>query len=365
VNSPYSPLKVFHHRDKIDVLKSGGQPLPTHVEVIPSDLCNHNCGFCSYRAEGYSSNQLFGVIRDDGTKNNNPNRMISYGKMREIIEDCAIMGVKSIQVTGGGEPTVHPQHGQIFKDILSQGMELALVTNGGKLSDDVIETLTRANWVRISIDAGLASTYASVREISESAFARTWANVRKLVEANKRNHSKCRIGIGFVVTKENWKEVTLATKLARDAGVNNIRISAFFQNDGAKYYESFHEEAVEECRKAAEMSWPGFSVFNNFGDRVEDLREESPDYSFCGYQHFTTYIGADLNVYRCCVLAYNERGIVGSIKDQRFAELWASEAKKQNFSEFDARGCERCMFNNRNRTILYAIESNPADVNFV
>ncbi len=44
---------------------------------------------------------------------------------------------------------------------------------------------------------------------------------------------------------------------------------------------------------------------------------------------------------------------------------WESEEKKQNFSCFDARSCERCMFNNKNKIILYAIDSDPQHVNFV
>lgn len=337
MNSPYSPLKVFHHQDRLDALRRGEQPIPTQVQLIISDLCNHNCSFCAYRQDGYSSNQLFSVLRPDGTKNNNPNRMIAYDKVCEILDDCRDMGVQAVQITGGGEPTVHPQHEQIFRGVLDRGLELALVTNGARLTDSTMEVLAHAAWVRVSIDAGTAATYSSVREISPIAFDRTWANVRKLVNTRRRLNGKCRIGIGFVVTRENWQEVTAAAALARDAGVNNIRLSAFFQNDGAEYYKSFFDQAADECRRAEELSTPAFTVFNNFGERLHDLAEESPDYSFCGYQHFTTYIGADLNVYRCCVLAYNDQGKVGSLKNQRFADLWNSQAKQENFAHFDAR----------------------------
>jgi hypothetical protein len=77
------------------------------------------------------------------------------------------------------------------------------------------------------------------------------------------------------------------------------------------------------------------------------------------------FLGADQNVYRCCVLAFNERGKVGSIKGQRFRDLWESQAKRDDYAAFDARGCERCMFNQKNRTIGYALAESPAHVNFV
>ncbi len=102
-----------------------------------------------------------------------------------------------------------------------------------------------------------------------------------------------------------------------------------------------------------------------FGDRVQDLVAKSPDYEFCGYQHFCSYIGGDLNVYRCCNTAYNKLGLVGSLKEQSFKEFWESNKKKEKYSNFKASSCSRCQFNNRNELILYALDSNPTHVNFV
>jgi wyosine [tRNA(Phe)-imidazoG37] synthetase (radical SAM superfamily) len=128
--SPYSPLKVFHHTDRLRVLREGGQPEPTQVQLIISDLCNHSCKFCSYRWDKYTSNQLFREILPDGSVNNNPKRMVSYEKAVEILDDCVEMGVKAVQVTGGGEPTVHPRHLDVFRAVLDRGLDLAMVSNG-------------------------------------------------------------------------------------------------------------------------------------------------------------------------------------------------------------------------------------------
>ena len=76
-------------------------------------------------------------------------------------------------------------------------------------------------------------------------------------------------------------------------------------------------------------------------------------------------IGADLNVYRCCVLAYNNRGLLGSIANQTFSELWWSEQVANMLNDFDATGCPRCMFNKKNETIRYALNPNPEHVNFL
>ena len=362
--SEYSSLKVFHHQDKLQQLREGKQIIPAQVQIFISDLCNENCSFCAFRNPDYFTSQLF-PIEVGGRKNYNPMRMIPYRKILEILDDCKEMGVKALQYSGGGEPTVHPEVVSIFDYTLEKGLDLALVSNG-ILLHKLLGQLVYAKWVRVSIDAGKAETYAKMRSVSIQVYDRVWENIEKLVNAKESKGSKdLVIGIGFVITKENWSEVLSCAQKAKKSGLNNIRISGVFQSEDEKYFEPFYGQAVELCRAAKELETASFRVFNMFGDRVQDLREHSPDYSFCGYQQFNTLIGGDQNVYRCCTTAYNPRGLIGSIKEQRFKDLWLSQAKQDDFDEFDAKGCPRCMFNSKNRTIVYALEKNPIHVNFI
>ena len=133
-----------------------------------------------------------------------------------------------------------------------------------------------------------------------------------------------------------------------------------FSKDDEHPYDSIYQECVTICQEAETMAGDGFSVINRFGDRVDDLRLHSPDYETCGYQHYTTYIGGDMNVYRCCNTAYNTRGLLGSVKDQRFSDLWFSDSVQRSFSGFDARGCDRCQFNGINK-FINSMASVPAD----
>jgi MoaA/NifB/PqqE/SkfB family radical SAM enzyme len=364
----YSPFKLAHHQDKIASFREGKQPIPLQVQLIISDLCNHNCSFCAYRMEGYTSNQNFGVW--DPVKNminNNPNRMIPYEKCIEIIDDCVSMGVKAIQFTGGGEPTVHPNHDTLFKYAIDKGLDLALVSNAGIMREGVPETLSRGKWVRFSVDAGYKETYAKIRRVTESSFTKALWNISKVVNArNVNKDSELIIGIGFVVTKENWNEVYEATRVAKDLGVDNIRISAVFSPEDYEYHKQYYSQCKELILKAkAQFETPTFKVFNLFGDRVDDLIQHKPEYDFCSYMHLNTYIGGDLKVYTCCNNAYNLHGEMGSIKDRSFKDFWLSDEKVKNYFNFKASSCERCMFNNKNRFANYLIEANPKHVNFV
>jgi Fe-coproporphyrin III synthase len=350
----YSPLKVFHHRSRIDTLRCGEQPVPAQIQLIITNRCNQRCRFCAYRMPGYPSNQLFRQADE-----------IPFSKIVEILDDAAAMGVGAIQLTGGGEPSIHPQFVDVCSAVLDRGLDLAVVTNGTAVPDASIGLLARAAWVRVSLDAGNRETYRLMRRVRPEAYDAAWRTIDRLVEAREQFGSGVVVGVGFVVTRENFREVVTATERARRAGVDNIRLSAVFQSDGADYFSEIHPEAVELCREAKLLETSGFKVFNNFDYRFEDLELAHPNYRECGIQHFDTYMAADQNVYRCCVTAYNERGLIGSIRERRFRELWESKEKRRSFAEFDARGCEFCMFNAKNRTIAYAVSKNPPHVNFV
>jgi MoaA/NifB/PqqE/SkfB family radical SAM enzyme len=377
LDGAYSPYKVLHHRDRLDILREGRQPAPVHVQLVISDRCNQSCHFCSYRWPGNTSSELFPQLdTETGKASSNPGRMIPIDQVKSILDDCVEMGVKAIQITGGGEPTVHPQHREIFQAVLDRGLNLALVTNGTIFQGGIEHILMRAKWVRVSLDAGHANTYASLRGSSVNTFEQVLSHIRLLsctrtmaLQDDPSHPAKdLVIDVGFVVTKENWREVVDAAKLVRSCGADNFRISAAFQPENEVYFASFYDAAAQLCRTAKDLEAGtngAFRVFNLFGDRLDDLTQGNPDYRFCGYQHLTTYIGADLNVYRCCTLAYSKRGLIGSIRNQRFRDLWESPEKQADFISFDARGCQRCQFNNRNRLLNYAVEREPAHVSFV
>lgn len=331
---------------------------------IANSIAVHNC---AYRMSGYTSNQLFSIIEEDGTVNNNPKRMIPYEKVIEILDDCVEMGVKAIQVTGGGEPTVHPQHSEIFQAIVERNLDLAVVTNGAVLRDNAVSWMLNAKWLRISVDAGSDETYSTTRRVNHGVYGRIWENISKITSLKKDlGQGDPIVGVGFVVSKDNWKEVMECARMTKEVGADNIRLSALFQSEDEKYFEGFFADAAELCREAQRTYQDKtFKVFNNFGDRLSDLTQHSPDYEFCGYQELNSYIGADLNVYRCCTTAYNHQGMLGSIENMRFKDFWESEQKKDKIGNFDARSCERCMFNSKNAAILYAIDEEPDHVNFV
>lgn len=343
----YSHLKAFRHPDVLEGIRAGVPKRVPHVELILADLCQQSCKFCAYRLEGYAPNQLF----DD-------KRMMDLWKALEIVEDCAEIGVQAIQFTGGGEPTLHRGLCQVFEQVIRRGMKASLVTNGVRLGT-MLTTVVQAEWVRISLDAATEETYCTTRRAPKNHWESAKGSIKALRGLRDTLKTNCQIGVGFVVTPDNWKEVFAAAELAKDLGADNFRISAMFSQNDEKPFAEFHTEAAKLCSMAEGLSDGQFHVYNRFNDRLGDLRAGKPTDRLCGYQFFTTYIGADLQVYRCCGYAYNERGLVGSIKNHRFKDFWLSQERFDNQINFDGRGCEKCQFRKQNSALAYALDPVP------
>lgn len=357
----YADDKALVHRDRLEALKRGEQPYPVHLHLIISDLCDLDCPGCAYRWSGYSSNQLFGVKRADGSVDNNPARMLSLDLIKTVLDDCAVMGTKAVEFTGGGEPTIHPHAREAIEYAQQLGLETALITNGLHLQR-IGEAAVRGQWLRVSIDAATPMTYSVVRPSvggpRESSFGKALKGIEWAVQQRLELGTPCSIGFGFVVQAENWRELYSAAKLAREVGADNIRISGAFSPQGDAYHANYRQQAME-MEAHAIQAFDGlpaaggrkFRVHGRFKEKLSDL-SAPPDYQSCWYQHLTTYLGGDGNLYRCCVTAYNRLGLIGNVQEAGgLRALWDSHMKRTKYARFDARACPRCQFNDRNRAI--------------
>lgn len=347
------------------LMRDGGLPdAPKQVQVILSDLCNQDCNFCAYRMTGYTSNELFvGSSPLAKSGHNNPVRYMDAERALRLVEEIRAAGCLAIQFTGGGEPTVHPRHEDIFERTLGLGLRASLVSNGFRWRERIFDLLPRFDWVRVSIDAGTEDTYSAIRHVPIGSLGKVLANVYRLCKGLGSGPTV--VGMGYVVTPENWQEIPAGIALARDTGAHNMRLSAMFSPEDERPFADIHgkiRDLIADARSRYES--PTFRVYDNFGSRLDDLVERSPDYPLCGYQYYTTYIGGDMKAYRCCVLSYNRRGLIkgGDLTNRRFDEYWASEDRKKDFGSFDARGCPRCQFNSKNRVISYVVGSTEADL---
>lgn len=123
------PAKLLKQEELLGKAKNGYLP-PLHAQIIPTNVCNLDCSFCSYddRQKGLSMN---------------------YDTLTGVIDTLAKYGGKAVTWTGGGEPLLYPEINNALRYAASQGIESGLVSNGTRM--DWLEKQDALTWVRISI----------------------------------------------------------------------------------------------------------------------------------------------------------------------------------------------------------------------
>lgn len=283
--------------------------------------------------------------------------MIPTEKALEIVRDCAALGVQGLQFTGGGEPTVHPEHLRVMRLALDLGIACAMVTNGNLLRPGWEEVYPRFDWLRVSMDAGNEEDYAAIREIKPSAWMRMLGNVEALAKAGVPN-----LGASFIVTKENMRGIRSAARHAEDAGATYFRVGAFYNPAMAGYYSDADLSLIEDEIAGAKSDTREGFVFDQFTKRLEYMSRKPTD-PFCGYQQLNVYIGGDQKVYRCCEYSYNDHGFLGDLTNQSFLAWFRSQETSEAYRCFDATKCVTCPFHSKNELLEFMTRESIAEMN--
>lgn len=354
--NPYATDKVIYHPKIVNsfMCKRSHELYPMFVHLMPQNFCNQNCHFCSYRMEGWKNSQGFDARSH-----------IPIGRLIELIHEFNSLGVKAIEITGGGEPLAHPDIVILLETLSSVEIETGLVTNGTLLKEQVADLLyaTHFKWGRISIDSGCKEDYCAIRRCPESHWDMAWAGVKRLVE--RRNDQV--IGTGFVVTEQNYKGVYDHCSRALDHGVNNVRISVAFTAQGPDLLTQEQKlEARVQLDKAAALNNDSFRVIDLFDERLTNLRlaSSSQDYDYCGTKDLLCVIEGEGNVYTCCTLTGTKQGRIGNILEKTLASLWKEKQEWRN--NFDPRKMCKCMclYEKRNHVML-GLRNPPKHANFI
>lgn len=359
---PYAIDKIAHHAAAFDKLARREHQSPTVIHFMPALACNQRCGFCSYghRKEGDDDGQF-------GWKNMElmSDEFLPLDKTLELVEDWRAMGIKAIELTGGGEPLIWPHVDEFLRLAAAWGVDMALVTNGTALTEARAELFgaTAWKWARVSIDAGCVEDYVATRRVPARHWDLAWQAVRRLV-AMRQPGSEQRVGVGFVVDRSNHRGVLEFCRLAKEAGADNVRIGMAFTPAGLERISADARESVNQQVAAARaLECDAFKVNSLFGERCANLAARAQDYDFCGIKEVLCVVGGDQRVYSCCSLAFNSAGLIGSIAGQSFAGLWHSPETLDWFARHSAREICRveCLYEARNKRII-AMLADPAEV---
>lgn len=352
--TPYSNLKIFAHPERLAAIIQQKHPAPVYIRIKPTNLCNHRCYYCAYTDSD--------LALQDNVKSSD---QITWGKMQEIVNDMGDMGVKAVTFSGGGEPLVYPHIIPTMQAVLAKGIDLSVITNGQLLHGAIAEVLTKAKWVRISMDAADADRYAKIRGISIQAFQQVSENIQQFA---KIKPSECELGVNFVINHENFDQVYETGQLVRDLGCNHIKFTARVTKDLDEYHAPLKEKAIAQIHQAqVDLDSDRFRVINKYEEDFVACTVFRRTYSHCIVKSFGTVIAADSKVYFCHDKAYVNSGMVGDLAQQSFKKLWFAPETKERYRNFDAtQECNHhCVYDDRNILLNTFISLEKQHINFI
>jgi MoaA/NifB/PqqE/SkfB family radical SAM enzyme len=358
--SPYSTDKLSAYPSKIAKFRDGQDPGLVTVHLMPQNLCNQNCSFCSYRMDGNKNASEF-----------DKKSHIPPGEMFALIRDMKEMGVRGVELTGGGEPLAYPHIVDTVAALVLAGMSIGLVTNGTLLTEEMAEKIGPAlSWARVSIDCSNPETYATMRRTKPGQFDKAWGAV-ELLRKYAPDDEDYRLGVGFVLSRENWKEPFEFIKMAHESGADNVRMSSTFHSVGA-YFSMLPDHSREAVRltdvAVEKFSSDTFHINNLMEERLnESSILSSQDYDRCPTKDLLCVVEGTGKVYTCCTFTGSDKGCYGNFMEHEggFKGLWEEKEEwRKNFKACDY--CKiPCLYRERNLAMNEMIDAKHTHKEFI
>ncbi len=332
--------KILCHLNKVEQYFDKKNPSPITIEIDPSNTCNHSCPFCisgHLHLKKYKGTEYF-------------NRTIlNKNTFHDLIKDLVKLNIEAINWTGGGEPTQNPYLGEAIKFIKkNSSIEMGMFSNGTllekmNLMDIVVDCL---KWIRISIDAGTALSYDKLRVTNKSNnFDTVIKNIKKIVDLKNKKKSNITIGVGFVVTEDNYNEILDFANIFREIGVDYcqykpeiIQIERQQKNSDlgrVQISSDFWIKKVINLLDQAKKTLGKKFECNDYkiDDLIIDVKKYGRNYKECIGSQFQPCVGADGNVYVCTNHRGHKKYSYGNVNEKKFSDIWNDLKKRQSVME--------------------------------
>lgn len=317
--------KLFAHMGTLTALQNGEVPPPLSIEIDTSNRCSLGCNWCHF-AFTHTRGPLAG-------KREKPDGAIPGGDLldtelaKRMLFQFADAGVGCITWTGGGEPTLHPDFDELVRYTGSYGCELpqGLYTHGGHIDEQRAALLKReATFVYVSLDAANAGDYK--RDKGVDRFQPACDGIRRLVAAE----GSATIGVGFLVTADNWNQTATAARLVYELGADYIQFRPTVhysqERPGALGEDTGWMRDAIAALRALKRGWdvdrPGF-VEVDFG-RFDGYRDwVGHGYAMCWWSALQTVVTPNGSMWTCVNKREHPASLLGSLAEESFAEIWA------------------------------------------
>lgn len=290
--------------------------LPTALQVEITTACNLKCTMCEHT-----------YMQEIG-------KNINLQEFKKIVDEN--QSIQVLNITGIGESFLNKDFVPMIEYARSKGIYVWFSDNFTLLNEEKIEKLLSIGigFISVSLDGARKETFEKIR--IGAKFETVVGNAKKLVKArNEKRLSKPKIGINFVLMKDNYKEIEEMVKLCKEIGADRLMYVTIIDSDNTgnlSLYNLKPEEVkpfLEKAKQTAErlevkvLSWP-------------EIEFKKIEKTGCGYPWANPYIGYNGDVLPCCYIPQmanartRDENIMGNIFKQSLKDIWNGE-KYQEF----------------------------------
>ena len=348
--------KLFWHLDRVADWQNKKLVAPVYVEISPVALCNHKCIFCG-----------IDFVRDRDFK---LDTALFCKRLKEMGELC----VRSVMFAGEGEPLLHRDLKTFIKTAKNSGMDVSLTTNGSLGNYNIWrELLPSLTWIRFSVDAGNAESYARVHKVAGNIFNKTVKSIEDAVKAKRDLRIDVTIGVQFLMIKENLNSLEEALSLFSSIGIDYFSLKPYslhpqMVNKRDVFYTKRIagriKRIVSKFKKKSKMN----IIFRDVS--MEKYAAKKKQFKHCRALPFWGYISSRGDFYTCSVFIGDKRFKVGNVHKQNMRSILFGKKRKQSIS-YAAKNLsvsKECRINCRMARVnefLEFLKKRPEHINFI
>jgi radical SAM protein with 4Fe4S-binding SPASM domain len=341
--TPFEKSKILTMYSIAKKILEGEMPHPLMAVVYPSYGCNHNCQGCSYHELNRGENLFF-----------DPQNFV------KLLKSLYSLKVKSIEFSGGGEPTLHPKFGELAEKAVDEGFELGLSTNGSLLSGTIADLVVdHFTYIRVNMDASDVRVYNQIHRPPEIyGFQTVLKNLEEIVCKRNQKNSKLTVGSKVLICQANMNFIEDIINLAKDIGCDYIQFKPMRNAKGSLLPEQV-------------------GIVN---DLIRSLREEYYPFLVCGGANSTKtdrkcwlspiHLVVDPlgDIYPCCHYQYRRESTrMGNLFKQPLEKIWFGQKHEEVIRDLKVEECNLydCRWHYYNETMWKVIRENKMHLNFI
>lgn len=351
----YDIKRIYTFYHEAQQILRGEMPVPRMAMLQPTFRCNHRCVYC-----------LFGEM------NEKYRYSMETKLLLRVIDEIADLGVKGLELCGGGEPLIHPGIAKAIRKAVDRGLKFAVLSNFSVGNRELLDLIARnASYVRASIDTFDEGIYHILhRPKGGQGLKEVLKNVERVITTKQRENSEMQVGAKILLTTLNYTNLTELTKRAIDMGFDSIQFK-MARDTGLEVKSPQTVRNINAEINAIRRVFGEGGYIKVMGNAMEEGEIEKTGITKqCWLSPCHVAITPTGDVPLCCYYQEHFRNplhIYGNIKEKPLKEIWYSERHWEAIRSTSVEECNRydCKYHLYNEMMREALVQGKAQWEFI